>query len=617
MKGTFFSADFVVDKNDNPRLVEINTDTGAVSSQMDAFDWTDFINILQTNDLNQVDVVYKVDAQQPIVTHLSQSLAEHASFITTFNAIVVPESSIFPTSPSETGNNFILRMAYDETAILDSEYAKGTLGLLKLFADAGDSGSVVGFYHSSSVYGEYDTIDKSFVNGDTYPDVVSKTTIELHQPHKFFKLGHSTDTAETRYNDFIAISGSSDYVLEEYHINQSQKDNGVVTSLRSFQIVYGSNLDLCVVAEYEIEAVLDLPTSINYDDAEIANLIDKKHYYEFASNHIKNINEGLLGDELVVDVDGNAVAIEDLVIGNNYQSYHIEGLPQTDDYDILDAYSIDGNTLPSGSFLTSSFCVSVSTQPTYANDMTKITFENGSDIVVGGQTRLLTYHSTTDKIQFIRASELDTNYAIFNNSGSLGLNNITAIDIVIFDEEQSVYSPSMDPVDNFILESGNFVSFFITHNLGSCFLADTMVTMADGTTKAIQFVEVGDMVLSFTEPSAKLVENKVIEIKNPQHDDIVKYTLENGTIIYSTEDHPFYINGNNLCSYAPDLTNARYDIGRNVDKIEIGNYMMDKDGNTIKIVGIEQTPANSVQTYIITVENNHNFFANNILVHNK
>ena len=32
---------------------------------------------------------------------------------------------------------------------------------------------------------------------------------------------------------------------------------------------------------------------------------------------------------------------------------------------------------------------------------------------------------------------------------------------------------------------------------------------------------------------------------------------------------------------------------------------------------IEVMPTEDVQTYIITVEDNHNFYANNILVHNK
>lgn len=618
MKGTFFSADFVTDSDGNPRLIEINTDTGAVSSQMDVFDWSAFIDVLNTNSITQVDVVYKIDAQQPIVDHLEATLAQSASFVTTFNKIVVPESSIFPTLPNENGSNFVLRMAYDETAILDSEYAKGTVNLLKLFTDEGDSGSVVNFYHSSSLYGEYNTLDTNIFNGNNLPDVVTKTSIELHQAHKFRKIGHSHLSNEQRYADFINAVGSGDIVIEQYHIDQTQKDNNQVTSLRSFEIVYGAELDICNVAQYEINAVFELPTSITFDDTQIDNIIESKHYYEFASNHIKNINEGLLDDELVVDVNGNSVAIGDLVIGNEYQAYHIEGLPNTDDYDVLDQYYISGSNLPSGSYLTSSLCVSVAAIQTYANDMTEINFANGSKIVVGGQTRLLVYSPTTDKTQFIRASDLDTTYSIFNNQGEDELNDITSINILIFDEQQMVYTPSMEPVDNFILQSGDLISFFITHNLGSCFVAGTKVLMGDGSEKNIEDIVEGDFVLSFNETTLQNESKEVIGLRQPMHSTMVKYHFGNGGDVSCTYDHPIYVGGYEIASITPAVTNDRYNIpGKTTRQIVVGDTIHLSNGTTSTIDSIEDLPMMDYQTYLITVADNHNFYANNILVHNK
>jgi hypothetical protein len=618
MKGTFFSADFVTDSNGNPRLVEINTDTGAVSSQMNIFDWSDFINVLNNNEITQVDVVYKVDAQQPIVDHLEAKLSESASFITSFNKHIVPESSIFPTLPSETGNNFILRMAYDETAILDSEYAKGTLSLLKLFVDESDSGSVVNFYHSSSLYGDYNTLDTDIFNGSSLPDVVTKTSVELHQAHKFRKIGRSDLSNSERYEFFVNEVGESDIIIEQYHIDQTQKDNSQVTSIRSFEIVYGSNLDLCNVAQYEINAVFQLPTTVVSDDTQIDNILASKHYYEFASNHIKNINEGLLNDELVVDTNSNSVAIGDLVIGNEYQAYHIEGLPNTDDYDVLDQYYIQGGSLPTGSYLTSSVCVSVAAIQTYANDMTEINFANGSTIVVGGQTRLLVYSPETDKTQFIRASELDNTYSIFNNQGQDELNDITSINILIFDEQQLVYTPSMEPVDNFILQSGDLISFFITHNLGSCFVAGTKVLMGDSTEKNIEDIIEGDEVVSFNESTLQNEIKKVIGLKTPIHNDLVRYEFANQTSITSTFDHPFYVGDLELASFTPFLTNKRYKIGKDVRQITVGDLVyLPTNKSKTAIKDIIELDSNDTQTYIITVEDNHNFYANNILVHNK
>ena len=619
MKGTFFSADFVTDKNDNYRLIEVNTDTGIVQSQSYIFEWADFVNVLNTNNITEIDVVYKYDIQYPIVKSLSDYISANAPFITSFNEIVVPAESIFPTSPVDGPNKFILRMAYDESAILDSEYAKGTLSLLQLFVDAGDSGSVTNFYHSSSYYGYYNTLDTDQFNGTKLPDLVSKTVIEQHKPHKFWKIGHSDSGSLDRYNDFINTVVTPDDILQQYHISQDQIDNGVVSSVRSFCIVYGPNLDLCYTAEYEIGSVLELPTgSFTFDDTKVNNLLDSKHYYEFATNTIKNTSHGILDTEAILDINNQEVMLKDLVVGDSYLSYYVNGAPNTDDYEVLRQWSYTGNTLPSGSFLTSSVLIGSYEDTTYANDATEIVFADGESVVIGGEARMLVHNTLTNVSSYKRVCDLSSDYAVFGQNETT--NGITEINLIIYDEQQSLYTMNMEDVDNFILSSGNFVSFFVVHNLvgGSCFIAGTKVKMADGTEKNIEEIVEGDEVLSFNEESGVNEGKKVIGLKQPIHNDLVKYHFADQTYVVSTHDHPFYVGDLELASYRPDLTNERYTIGKEVRKIKVGDLVnLPTNRSKTAIKEIELLPEEDVQTYIITVEDNHNFYANNILVHNK
>lgn len=619
MKGTFFSADFVTDKNDDLRLIEINTDTGIVKSQAFILDWTDFISLLSDSGITQIEVIYKYDIQHPIVKSLSDALSANAPFITGFTETIVPAESIFPPSSTDAENKFILRMAYDETAILDSEYAKGTLNLLTLFLNAGDSGSITNFYHSSSYYGYYNTLDTEQFNGSNLPDMVSKTVIELHTPHKFWKIGHSVSGSLERYNDFLSTTANGDNIFQQYHISPSQISNGVVSSIRSFCIVYGSNLDVCYVAEYEIDSVFDLPTgSISFDDSIVSNLLDSKHYYEYATNTIKNTSHGILENEFILDSNNQEVQVKDMIIGNSYSSYYIEGAPNTDDYDILREWSYSGHTLPSGSYATSSILVGLYEDTTYANDATEIKFENGESVVVGGEARMLVHNKNTDISSYQRVVDLSTDFSIFGQNETTS--SISEINLVIYDEQQPLYTMNMENVDNFILSSGNFVSFFVVHNLigGSCFVAGTKVLMADGTEKNIEEVVEGDEVLSFNEETLQNESKKVIGLKMPIHDDLVKYYFDNETTITSTFDHPYYINGSDLASFTPFLTNKRYEIGREVKQIKIGDIVsLSTSNSNASIINIEELPKVDTQTYIITVEDNHNFYANNILVHNK
>ena len=60
MKGTLFSTDYVFDKNGNPRLIELNTDTGAVNKTFGTHLHMDgFINMLSSSNITEVYFVYK------------------------------------------------------------------------------------------------------------------------------------------------------------------------------------------------------------------------------------------------------------------------------------------------------------------------------------------------------------------------------------------------------------------------------------------------------------------------------------------------------------------------------------------------------------------------------
>jgi hypothetical protein len=493
------------------------------------------------------------------------------------------------------------------------------LSLLKLFVDAGDSGSVTNFYHSSSFYGSYNTLDTDLFNGEKLPDLVSKTVIEQHKPHKFWKVGHSDSGSLARYENFIETVVTPDDILQQYHISPDQIENGVVSSVRSFCIVYGSELDICYTAEYEIGSVLELPTgSIAFDDTIVNNLMESKHYYEFATNTIKNTSHGILDTEAILDINNEEVMLKDLVVGNSYLSYYIDGAPNTDDYEVLRQWSYTGNTLPSGSFMTSSVLIGSYEDTTYANDATEIVFADNNSVVIGGEARMLVHNTLTNVSSYKRVCDLTTDYAVFGQNETT--NGVAEINLIIYEEPQSLYTMNMEDVDNFILASGNFVSFFVVHNLvgGSCFIAGTKVTMSDGTQKNIEEIVEGDEVLSFNEETSTTEAKKVVGLKQPIHNDLVKYHFADQTYVVSTHDHPFYVGDLELASFRPDLTNERYSIDKEVRKIKVGDLVnLPTNGSKTAIREIELLPEEDVQTYIITVEDNHNFYANNILVHNK
>ena len=110
---------------------------------------------------------------------------------------------------------------------------------------------------------------------------------------------------------------------------------------------------------------------------------------------------------------------------------------------------------------------------------------------------------------------------------------------------------------------------------------------------------------------------KVIKLNSPIHDDLVEYTLSNGIKITSTFDHPYYVNGLQLASYRPNWTNERYDLPSEVGEIKVGDFVNLANKESLEIISIVELNRVDTQTYIISVEDNKNFYANQILVHNK
>ena len=125
MKGTLFSADFVKDSSGNLRLLELNTDTGFIAEtiQSNRFDFTDFKNLLSTNNITELVVVYKI-FQGEFIDALESYINSDATFITTITKQIEDSDTIYPAAVVDSDDKFILRLAYDENALFDSTYCK-------------------------------------------------------------------------------------------------------------------------------------------------------------------------------------------------------------------------------------------------------------------------------------------------------------------------------------------------------------------------------------------------------------------------------------------------------------------------------------------------------------
>jgi len=136
------------------------------------------------------------------------------------------------------------------------------------------------------------------------------------------------------------------------------------------------------------------------------------------------------------------------------------------------------------------------------------------------------------------------------------------------------------------------------HNV--CFLAGTKIIMADNNYKNIEDVKDGDYVVSYDEKTNEKVISKVTKTIAHNISEMGDYYLIVNNKIKATPNHPFLINRE-----WQEIGNAK-----------IGDNMIDINGENLSITSLERV-YEKVLTYNLEVENTHNYYAEEVLVHNK
>ena len=187
MKGTFFSADFIIDENNSPRIIELNTDTACITSTLDShFDFSGFKTLCSDNNITKITIIYK-EFQSNFVNSFESYIESDMTFITEVDRVKEANSSIYTTLITDESDRFILRMAYDENAVFDSTYCKDRINLLNIFNENGVSGSTPEYYYSGSG-----------VEYNTFMSTKSGSTEELFQVNSNHKL---PDVVEKPHGD--------------------------------------------------------------------------------------------------------------------------------------------------------------------------------------------------------------------------------------------------------------------------------------------------------------------------------------------------------------------------------------------------------------------------------
>tara|TARA_B100001175_G_C19502944_1_gene639207 strand:+ start:64 stop:2427 length:2364 start_codon:yes stop_codon:yes gene_type:complete len=617
MKGTFFSADFIKDENDNLRLLEINTDTACITYSLESrFDFSDWITIMQNNNITKIVLIYK-GFQDNVVEKIQSVMASDATFITDIELIKEEKNTIYPTAVADADDKFILRLAYDENALFDSTYAKGRTNILTLFADNDDLESVPEFFYEGSEK-IYNTFTSSLHSGSSVPDAIRKNINDNPiDPLDFIKfdMGNHESQSEQLLNQFYssAIDTSQNYV-EKYHLNTEDIVDSKISSYRQYGIVYGNNIDYVKLGSYSIQGMFTLPEVDFNNDYTFNNnyyYVPRKHYFELTTNYLRvDKIDGLHNTEKIIIPNESPKLVSEIQVSGSVESFFISGSPDTDEKEIFTSWSFSGNELPSGSYITSSVIETISSESGDYNSAVEVNTTNGDSYYVSPGKHFLVYQSGSNSWTFKKSMNLTGSSDYFmNQSGSLV--QFSSSNYVILENSATFYRVDVETTDNFFISSSNSI---LVHN-APCFVAGTKVHIENKGITNIEDVKVGDKVISYNHENDEVEYKEVKKVKIKTDEFVVTYLFENGTKLTGTPDHPLYVVDKGYASYSPKAT--KEDSGLDVEQILLGDEVLHMDGYGVTISDIIEQEKKEVVYNLDEVDGNNNFFVEDLLAHNR
>jgi hypothetical protein len=434
---------------------------------------------------------------------------------------------------------------------------------------------------------------------------------------------------------------NSDHVLQKYVYSENNVVDNRHTVIRSMDIFYGPNLDVFHLGSCTVSALVE--KNVWEDEIEDANtgLVNNKTRVKYINGRVSDNNSIIYHvdqDTKIVNSNGNLISVGDINVGTALKSITINGLdnetPPNQFFSTVNHISTNINFIDTN-------VVEMKSQP-YEGLFIKITLEDGtvwSDI---HKTNLYVELSGTTVTVFRRVNRLNVGDKIL--SVNKVTNEVIAIPITNLEvtyESKIIYEIDVEESDLFLSSIGDedsLVKLAIQHNpcwgcsyswcgsyvcssycvacAPSCFAEGTEILTPSGV-KKIEELEENDYVKSLDTENNEFVNRKSYKLSTFDYEGPL--VIINGIKTKATIGHPFAVKDKygilKWAAYDKEQDSTYFDDGVLVFNLLDEEYSVNLNGEWIKIEKIELESYKG-KVYNISVEDTHNYVANNFLVHN-
>jgi intein/homing endonuclease len=643
MKGVIIGTDLLQDNNGDVKVLEINSNVGIYQDSNEYFDFDGFVTLLLDNSINELHFIfdsnevniqntpnYGPDESVRELTFLSRLKRKSEENNITFYEYEVMSNSITVPFIEDAPNKFILRQAYDSTALIDSEYCSDKFKFQDLISESGID--IDSYTNSTEI--EINTLTDVEI-GD-HPNLLVKYRYPGYDTKSYPQI-YVAPNEEVLTN--LKTNLSPDYILQKYVYSDNNVVDNRYTVIRSMDIFYGPNLDVFHLGSCTVSAAVEKNVWEDEIEEVSTGLVNNKTRVKYINGRVSDNNEVIYHvdqDTKIVDSNGNLISIDDINVGTTLKSITINGLdgeiPPSQFFSTVNHLSTNINFVDTN-------VVEMKSQP-YEGLFIKITLEDGtvwSDI---HKTNLYVELSGTTDTVFRRVNMLSVGDKIL--SVNKVTNEVIAIPITNLEvtyESKTIYEIDVEESDLFLTSIGDdnsVLKLAIQHNpcyacygwnCGNwscsgycpgcgCFAEGTEIVTPSGIKKIEDFKE-NDYVKSLDIQNNELVNKKSYKLSSFDYNGSL--VIINGIRTMATIGHPFAVKDNegNLkwAAYDKEEDKTYFDDGLVVFNLLDEEFSINLNGEWVKIENVELEPYDG-KVYNISVEDTHNYIANNILVHN-
>lgn len=323
MKAVVLGSDFIKLPNGDIKLLEVNTNVGVLSQGTQFLDFSILENLIDTNGISEIHLIFNdtnfigkyigfTKDSNSFWSKIKQ-ICENKNI--SFNEYLVDKTAVTVPYIEDTSNKLIIRIAYDTTAIIDSEYTSNKANFLNLLHEKS--------YIPKSYHSNIDDIgNQSFSYTGNEPNYIVKSNVNMDDRTVYPKLYRVEN--ETQLNNIKNSIDSENYFIQEYLV--SEEINNKLSIIRSIDLLYGSNLDVLHLGAYKVLNVFENDTNNLIDSDGLYSSKDRPKYITYTEKRFPLSTYIIDNETDVWMADGTKKLATELVIGDSIKTIYVPGL---------------------------------------------------------------------------------------------------------------------------------------------------------------------------------------------------------------------------------------------------------------------------------------------------